>query len=120
LGLFGVITVIILSIAIFSFISFIQEKLFVPNNSIIWVIKSPVSKFVFIYEFYLMYGFFLLLYRDLRKWSSGFYKKHHRTLLPIFGIVNIMLLYAIITNVAVVTHSFLIPQGMFETSHLGH
>lgn len=64
-----------------------------------------------------MYGFFLLLYKDLRKWSSGFYKKHHRTLLPIFGIANIMLLYAIVTNVAVVTnhkiisHSFLIPQG---------
>lgn len=117
LGLFGLIAVIILSIAIFSFISFIQEKLFVPNNSLIWVIKPPASRFVFIYEFYLMFGLFLLLYKDLRKWFSGFYKKHRRTVFPIFGIVNIILFYAIVTDVAVVTnnkiinHSFLIPQG---------
>ncbi|WP_312474486.1 hypothetical protein [Neobacillus sp.] len=107
----------ILSVAIFAFISFIQEKLLVPNNSLIWVIKSTASRFVFIYEFYLMFGLFLLLYKDLRKWFSGFYKKHRRTVFPIFGIVNIMLFYAIVTNVAVVTnnkiinHSFLIPQG---------
>jgi len=117
LGLFGLIAVIILSIAIFSFISFIQEKLFVPNNSLIWVIKPPASRFVFIYEFYLMFGLFLLLYKDLRKWFSGFYKKHRRKVFPIFGIVNIMLFYTIVTDVAVVTnnkiinHSFLIPQG---------
>lgn len=117
MGLFGLIAVIILSIAIFSFISFIQEKLFVPNNSLIWVIKPPASRFVFIYEFYLMFGLFLLLYKDLRKWFSGFYKKHRRTVFPIFGIVNIILFYAIVTDVAVVTnnkiinHSFLIPQG---------
>ncbi|MBM4763751.1 hypothetical protein [Bacillus sp. B15-48] len=107
----------ILSIAIFAFISFIQEKLFVPSNSLIWVIKSFAAKFVFIYEFYLMFGLFLLLSKDLRKWFSGFYKKHHRTVFPIFGIVNILLFYAVITDVAVVTndkivnHSFLTPHG---------
>ncbi|WHY79988.1 hypothetical protein QNH20_12950 [Neobacillus sp. WH10] len=117
LGLFGLIAVIILSVAIFAFISFIQEKLFVTDNSIIWVIKPPASRFVFIYEFYLVFSVFLLLYKDLRKWFSGFYKKHRRTVFPIFGMVNIMLFYAIITDVAVVTnnkiinHSFLIPQG---------
>lgn len=108
---------IILLIAIFSFISFIQEKLFVPNNSLIWVINFPASKFVFIYEFYLIYGVFLLLYKDLRKWFSGFYKKYRKTVFPIFDIVNIILLYSIVTNVAVITsdkiidYSFLIPQG---------
>jgi hypothetical protein len=117
LGLFGLIAVIILSIAIFAFISFIQEKLFVPDNSLIWVIKPPTSRFVFIYEFFLMFGFFLLLFKDLRKWFSIFLKKHRSTVFPIFGIVNIMLFYAIVTDVAVVTnnkiinHSFLIPQG---------
>jgi hypothetical protein len=117
LGLFSLIAVIILSVAIFAFISFIQEKLLVPDNSLIWVIKPPVSRFVFIYEFYLIFGVFLLIYMDLRKWFSGFYKQHRRTIFPIFGIVNIMLFYAIITDVAVVTnnkiitHSFLIPQG---------
>lgn len=108
---------IILSVAIFAFISFIQEKLYVPDNSLIWVIKPPASRFVFIYELYLMFGVFLFLYKDLRRWFSGFYKKHRRTVFPIFGIVNIMLFYAIATDVAVVTnkkiinHSFLIPQG---------
>ncbi|OIK10778.1 hypothetical protein BIV60_20110 [Bacillus sp. MUM 116] len=117
LGLLGLIAVIILSVAIFAFISFIQEKLLVPNNSLIWVIKSPASRFVFIYEFYLMFGLSLLVYKDLRKWFSRFYKKHRRTVFPIFGILNIMLFYAIVTDVAVVTnnkiinHSFLIPQG---------
>jgi hypothetical protein len=46
-----------------------------------------------------------------------FNKKHGRTVLHVFGILNIILLYAIVTNVAVVTnnkiinHSFLIPRG---------
>lgn len=116
-GLFGLIAVIILPVGIFAVISFIQEKLFITNNSLIWYIKSPISRFVFIYEIYLIFGVFLILSKDLKKWFTSFYKKHGRTVLPVFGILNIILLYAIVTNVAVVTnnkiinHSFLIPQG---------
>lgn len=64
-----------------------------------------------------MFVLFLLLNKDLRKWFSGFFKKHRRTVFPIFYIVNIMLFYVIVTDVAVVTnnkiinHSFLVPQG---------
>ncbi|MBA9029008.1 hypothetical protein [Peribacillus huizhouensis] len=117
LGLFGIIAVLILFLAIVTFISFIQEKLFVPDNSLLWIFKSPASKFIFIYEFYLMFSLILLLNKDLRKWFSGFFKKHRRTVFPIFCIVNIILFYAIVTDVAVVTknkiinHSFLVPQG---------
>ena len=64
-----------------------------------------------------MFGLFLLFNRDLRTWFTGFYKKHRKTVFPIFCIVNIVLFYAIVTDVAVVTknkiinHSFLVPQG---------
>ncbi|WP_432355723.1 hypothetical protein [Sporosarcina sp. A2] len=117
LGLFGIIAVLILFLAIMAFISFIQEKLFVPDSSLLWIFKSPASKFIFIYEFCLMFALFLLLNKDSRKWFSGFFKKHRKILFPIFFIVNIMLFYAIVTDVAVITknkisnHSFLVPQG---------
>jgi hypothetical protein len=58
--------VIILSAGIFAVISFIQEKLFIPNNSLIWYIKPPASRLVFIYEIYLIFGVFLLLSKDLK------------------------------------------------------
>lgn len=116
-GLFGIITVLILFLAIMAFISFLQEKLFVLDSSLLLIFKSPASKFIFIYELYLMFALFLLLNKDLRKWFSGFLKKHRRIVFPIFCIVNITLFYAIVTDVAVVTknkiinHSFLVPQG---------
>ncbi|WP_066064978.1 hypothetical protein [Neobacillus soli] len=108
----SLIAMVIFAVVIFILIQFMQEKLFVPGKYIMWVSKSPASRLVLIYL-----GFFLLVYRDFRKWISRLFKRHKKSFITIFGLLNIILLYTILTNITVLTqktiidHSFLSPNG---------
>jgi hypothetical protein len=115
--LLSFIIIFIVTIAIFAFIQWLQAKLFVPKNYIMWVVKPPVSRFVFIYEIYLFFGYFYFFKKDFKEAFLCFYKRNRNKFLLIFTIVNIVLLYAVLANVTVITnskiidYSFLTPQG---------
>ena len=117
LWLLSLVAVLIFTFAIFIFISLIQVKLIVPDNYIMWIFKFPTAKLVFIYELYPMFIFFCLFNKDFRKSSISFLKRHRKIFFPVFGIFNVILLYVILTNVAVITkdkiidYSFHSPQG---------
>ncbi|MEK5069603.1 hypothetical protein [Sporosarcina sp. FSL K6-1508] len=120
-----VILTVILTIGIFILLVAIQEKLFVPQEYIMWIFKYPNSRLVFIYESFLFWGLFYIFNRGFRKAlgtrapssKNSLFKKHRKLILSTFITFNIVLIYIIISAVTVITnnkiidYSFLSPQG---------
>jgi hypothetical protein len=98
-----VLFIIIFTIAIFAFIEWLQSKLFIPNDYIMWVVKPPLSRLVFIYEIYLFFAYYIIFRKDFRKTFFSFLKRNRSKFFIIFPIVNFVLLYVILTNVTVIT-----------------
>lgn len=121
IGLISLIGILILTLSVWVLITIIQGKLFLPQEYIIWTFKYPVSVLVFIYEFYIIFGFFYFFNKSFRKFiiifSKRFIEKHRRPLLASFIILNIILIYTILYNVTVISnnkiieYTFLSPQG---------
>lgn len=95
----------------------------VPKDYTLWIFKYPLSILAFIYEIYIMFGVFYLLNRKFREsilfsLKKGFFKRHKKPFISSFVILNIVLFYAIIFNVTVITsnkiidYTFLSPQGI--------
>lgn len=63
----SLIGILILTIALMALISDIQVKLFLPKEYIMWIFKSPADKLVFIYEFYIIFGFVFIFNKDSRE-----------------------------------------------------
>jgi len=119
---FSLIGIIILTFSFFALIGAIQTRLFVPKDYILWIFKYPLSILIFIYEIYFIFVFLYFISKGFRKFILDFknsiinkYKKH---LVSSFIIINIVLFYAIVFNVTVITinkitdYSFLSPQGI--------
>lgn len=111
-------------ILIMFLISVIQEKLFLPQEYLMWIFKYPYSRLVFIYLFYITFGFTYIFNIDsglFTKWIinviKGFVIRHRILFISTFVTLNIVLMYTIIFNVTVITndkiinHTFLSPQG---------
>lgn len=104
-------------------IAAVQNKLFVPEEYLMWVFKYPTSRLVFIYEIYLFAGFFYITHKEFRRMlgtaisKDSFLKKHRKLILSIFITLNIALFYIIVSAVTVITnnkiidYSFPSPQG---------
>jgi hypothetical protein len=111
------IAIVILTIGIYILIVAIQEKLFLPQEYLIWIFKYPANRLVFTYEFYLIFGFFYIFLKNFRKWLGTTFKSSKRKLLFIFIIFNIVLFYIAISSVTVITnnkiidYSFHSPEG---------
>jgi hypothetical protein len=97
--------IIVFTITIFAFIEWVQSKLFIPNDYIMWVVKPPLSRLVFIYEIYLFFAYYIIFSKDFRETFFSFLKRNRTYLFIIFSIVNIVLLYVILTNVTVITQN---------------
>ncbi|WP_062353537.1 7 transmembrane receptor [Bacillus kwashiorkori] len=57
--LLAIVGIIFFTIGLFFLIGFTQEAIFVPDDYLLWIFKYPYSRFIFVYEFLLV---FLLLY----------------------------------------------------------
>ena len=120
-GVISLIGILILTLIVWLLITTIQTKLFLPQEYIIWTFKYPISVLVFIYEFYIIFGFFYVFNKGFRKFIANFnkrfIKKHRKPYVTSFIILNIILIYAVLFNVTVITnnkiidHTFLSPQG---------
>ncbi|MGH4121242.1 hypothetical protein [Clostridium sp.] len=121
IGLVSLISILILTLGVWVLITTIQTKLFLPKEYIIWTFKYPFSVLVFIYEFYIIFGFFCFLNKSFRKFiinfNKRFIKKNRKSFLASLIILNIILIYTILFNVTVITnnkiidYTFLSPQG---------
>ena len=118
----SLIGIIILTLSFYVLISTIQAKLLLPQEYIIWTFKYPFSGLIFIYEFYIIFGFFYVFKKSFRKFivlnfNKSFIKKHRKPFFATFIILNIILIYTILFNVTVITnnkiidYTFLSPQG---------
>ena len=117
----SIISIIILTIAFAALIGAIQAKLFLPQKYIMWIFKYPISNLVFIYELYFIFGF--IFKKNLGKFILGtkrkksFIWKHKKPVLATFVILNIVLIYAILFDVTVISnnkiidYTFLSPKG---------
>lgn len=116
--------IIILTIGVFILLSVLQSKLFLPEEYVMWIFKSPFSNLIFIYEIYIIFGFAYIFNKHLRWFIKNileaknvFFKRYKIALLSIFITLNILMIYTILFNVTVITNSkiinytFLSPQG---------
>lgn len=113
------ILIFILTIAFFSLIGVIQERIFLPYNYLMWIFKYPLSVFIYIYEFYIIFIIIFMLNKSFREFIMKYYKgdftrKFKKLLIYIFIILNIFLMYMIIFNVAVITNNKIINYNFYS------
>lgn len=122
LWIISLIGIFVLTVSFFMLIKAIQSKLFLPQEYIIWIFKYPFSILIFIYECYIIFGLFIFFDKNFREFillglKKAFIKRHKKSILSSFIILNIILLYAILFDVTVITnnkiidYTFLSPQG---------
>jgi hypothetical protein len=116
-SIFSLIAIVLLTVGIYILIVALQEKLFVPQEYIMWVFKYPANRLVFIYVLYFFGGFLIIFFKDFRETLKNSLFNKRRLILSTFIIMNIILFYTIIFNVTVITnkkiidYSFLSPEG---------
>lgn len=120
LFIFSLILILVLTIGLMILLSHLQSKIFLPEDYILWVFKYPVSAFIFVFEFYFIVIVFALMLPKRIPIISGikdFIKEHKKWIYPTFTLANLVLIYALIFNVSVITdtkikdYSFFSPQG---------
>lgn len=90
----------------------IQEKMFLPQDYILWSYNYPISRLSFIFLYYFIFVFFVKK-SDIMKCL----KRNKKWFYPIFTFANLLLIYALLFNVSVIknntiiNHTFLSPQG---------
>lgn len=120
----SLICILILSVGCMYLIGAIQGNLFLPKEYIIWIFKYPFSNLVFIYEFYIIFGFVYFFNKDFKTFilwvitlKKSFIKRNKISFLFTFVALNILLIYTIFFNVTVITnnkiidYTFLSPLG---------
>jgi len=126
--IFSIAVIFIVTLAVYVLIGAIQEKLFLPQTYTMWLSKYPFSRLPLIYEIYIIFGFLYIFNKNIRKsilWvihlKDNFTKRNKIFLLVTFIALNILLIYAILYNVTVVTnnqiidYTFFSPQGKAYT-----
>lgn len=124
LWLFSLIGVVIVTIGCYGLVSFIQTKVFVPDDYIVWIFNYPGSRLVFIFEFYFLFLFFRYFNRKQDKFRiplidkiNNYINANKKRFYTIFGVVNLVIIYAIIFSVTIITndkvtnYSFTSPLG---------
>ncbi len=108
---------LILSILFYVGIEFIQTKIFVPSNYILFTFKTPASYLIFLFEIEIIITAFVILnnFRKSSKWKFAielytFAKKHSVK----FITLNIVLFYIALTSVAVVTSDKIIDFNFYN------
>lgn len=127
-GILSLVGTVILILGSLSLILAIQSKLFLPHEYIMSVFKYhkyPISILLFGYIMfvfqYVIDKIYHIFNKDLRRninSEKSFINNHKITFLTTFVLLNIVLIYAILVNVTVITnnkiidHTFLAPQGI--------
>lgn len=105
---------VVLFIGVLFLLSLIQGKVFLPREYILWTFNYPVSRLIFIFELYLVV---FLVFKGCLLAFLSFAKRNKKWFYPTFALANLVLIYALLFNVSVITknsivdHTFLIPQG---------
>lgn len=126
LFILSIIAAVILTIGIFILIVKIQNKLFVPEDYLMWTFNYPNSSFIFIYELYLFFGLFYIFHKGFREGirnklpssEEGFFKRNKKLIYTLFIASNIVLFYTIVSAVTVVTNDKIIDYSYLNP--LGH
>ena len=120
----SMIGIFILTIIFFALLADVQTRLFFFEEYIMWIFKSPLSRLVFIYELYMIYGFAYVFSKDIRwlirrgiNFKKGIIKRYKTIIIFIFISLNLVLIYTILFNVTVIgndkiiNYTFLSPYG---------
>ena len=78
------ISIFILTLSFYVLITTIQSKLLLPREYIIWTFKYPFSVLIFIYEYYIIFGFFYVFNKSFREFivfnfNKNFIKNHRKS-----------------------------------------
>ena len=119
--IFLIIGMLIFSIGYMFLIGYIQTKLILPKEGIMWIFKYPIRNLAFIH---IIFGFIYFSHKGFREFilrviksEKKVIKRHKKSFISIFIILNIVLIYTIlfdvtlITNNKIIDYTFLSPQG---------
>lgn len=116
---------LVLMLAIYLMFVWIKEKLFLPEEYLMWIFEYPTSRLVIVYQIYLFIICLFLYKRWFKKEQEvaavtsrpSLFNKYKKIVTYPFIVLNIVLLYTIIisttviTNNKIVDYSFLSPFG---------
>jgi hypothetical protein len=97
---------LVLAISFAALVGAIQAKIFVPEESLIWIFKYPFSMLIIIYEIYIIFGVMCVLSKEYRSTVIPYLKtliKRNKTIFVVFITLNIVMLYSIFVDVAAIT-----------------
>lgn len=108
-----IIIVLVLTFGSFILISTIQEYLFTPKKYIMWIFKEPYNRLIFVFELYIIAFVISKVNKDcesLIKWLKEKIRGHK----IIFTLFNVVLLYVIIINIAVVSDKGIVDYSVLR------
>ncbi|WP_027625722.1 MerR family transcriptional regulator [Clostridium lundense] len=115
--LLGTVFVVVLSIAIFAGITKLQQVIFVPRDYLMFMFKPPYSYIFLFFEIEILVIFISILYKKVKnvewKWAAQLFDFLKKNIIKTI-ILNIVLLYAAITGITVVTRNQITDYNFYN------
>ncbi|SHH19341.1 MerR family transcriptional regulator [Clostridium grantii] len=119
LSFLGLIGALFLTIWSFIFISQLQEKIFVPDEYLLYMFKPPYSYMIFFFEIELIIFIIYIINKINKssewKWAVSIFNIFKKKVL-IIVVANIFLIYACVTGITVVTKNRIVDYSFYKPS----
>ncbi|MCC3869363.1 MerR family transcriptional regulator [Terrisporobacter mayombei] len=115
----GIILALILTLLIFVGIDWLQFKIFVPNDYLMYVFKPPYSYTIFLFEIEVLIMIIAILYKirksdsDEHEWSYNLFSFIKRNVVKVV-VLNLVLLYMCVTGITVITKDKIIDYNFYN------
>lgn len=115
----GIILVLVLTLLIFVGIDWLQFKIFVPNNYLMYVSKPPYNCGIFLFEIEVIIMIIVILYKirksdsDEKEWACNLLSLLKRNIIKVVAL-NLVLLYMCITGITVITKDKIIDYNFYN------
>ncbi|WP_434797580.1 MerR family transcriptional regulator [Terrisporobacter vanillatitrophus] len=115
----GIILALVLTILIFVGIDWLQFKIFVPNNYLMYAFKPPYSYAIFLFEIEVLIMIIAILYKirkansDEHEWAYNLLSFMKRNVVKVI-VLNLVLLYMCVTGITVITKDKIIDYNFYN------
>lgn len=115
----GIILALVLTILIFVGIDWLQFKIFVPNDYLMYAFKPPYSYAIFLFEIEVLIMIIAILYKirkansDEHEWAYNLLSFMKRNVVKVI-VLNLVLLYMCVTGITVITKDKIIDYNFYN------
>ncbi|WP_228109367.1 MerR family transcriptional regulator [Terrisporobacter petrolearius] len=115
----GIILALVLTLLIFAGIDWLQFKIFVPNDYLMYVFKPPYNYGILLFEIEVLIMIIAILYKirkidsDEKEWACNLINFIKRNIIKVVTL-NLVLLYMCITGITVITKDKIIDYNFYN------